>query len=580
MTATRIDPDELLPSNPEGKAASVPEFHDVVIAAINDHADQIELRVVEVTDYGATGDGASDDTAALQRALDDSQGKVLNLRKGKYKVSSTLIITTTCHRIVGALAARAIDGGTEIMYTGTGPLFQIGTDNGHPWDADDYDGPQDQWFENIWLSHGAPDTNLDMGGAIGAYKAGSHAIRDWRGGGIRLRSVGIEHFEYSFWGVQSDINEFDDVISLYSHYGIYAGPRSDQFTIRNLYTFFCDQALTIDGEVNGLRLVDAQIVGCGTATRCAVDIATGASGIRITRPWLEHFQGYTGTDQAGFIAAGITVGYGTNTNSAKRITVDQPIVLTNGVGIANHTRCIVQLGKAYDVRIDRPASPAGISDGLNVDAFVIAPSGTNYDNAHAFAEVTGIDSGFALTSLFLNEGTGTPGFSYIADSGNGGITLYSPYLITAKGPLSATSTLGVTGTATFQGNIIAQLQAFFGSANQTYISNDEINFYYQTNGSATGFINYHGYQAGATQPRDLSIRDGQTNEIAKFGALGKTFSVVGLATLSGGVVTKTKAGAPTDADFINPVDGLIAVDTTNSKIYVRIGGAWKSVTLT
>jgi hypothetical protein len=68
----------------------------------------------------------------------------------------------------------------------------------------------------------------------------------------------------------------------------------------------------------------------------------------------------------------------------------------------------------------------------------------------------------------------------------------------------------------------------------------------------------------------------------QFGNLGN----VGLAptvsfenmTFSGGVsiVPFVKAGIPADGDFLNPTDGMMAIDTTNSKIYVRIGGAWKA----
>jgi hypothetical protein len=44
-----------------------------------------------------------------------------------------------------------------------------------------------------------------------------------------------------------------------------------------------------------------------------------------------------------------------------------------------------------------------------------------------------------------------------------------------------------------------------------------------------------------------------------------------------GFLPFTKAGAPNDFDFIGPADGFVAIDTTNSRIYVRIGGVWKSV---
>ncbi len=48
-----------------------------------------------------------------------------------------------------------------------------------------------------------------------------------------------------------------------------------------------------------------------------------------------------------------------------------------------------------------------------------------------------------------------------------------------------------------------------------------------------------------------------------------------------GVATKTKAGTPTDGDFVTtPPDGTIVVDTTANKIWVRVGGTWKYSTLT
>ena len=49
--------------------------------------------------------------------------------------------------------------------------------------------------------------------------------------------------------------------------------------------------------------------------------------------------------------------------------------------------------------------------------------------------------------------------------------------------------------------------------------------------------------------------------------------------LAGAVATKIKAGAPVDGDFTNPVDGMIAVDSTNNKLWARVGGAWKGVAI-
>ena len=44
-----------------------------------------------------------------------------------------------------------------------------------------------------------------------------------------------------------------------------------------------------------------------------------------------------------------------------------------------------------------------------------------------------------------------------------------------------------------------------------------------------------------------------------------------------------KAGAPGDADFPGggaPLNGTLALDTTNHRLYVRDGGSWKYAALT
>lgn len=59
--------------------------------------------------------------------------------------------------------------------------------------------------------------------------------------------------------------------------------------------------------------------------------------------------------------------------------------------------------------------------------------------------------------------------------------------------------------------------------------------------------------AGATRPRNLFV--------------------------AGAICPKVKAGVPVDGDFTNPTDGMICIDSTDSKIYVRIGGLWKGALL-
>ena len=55
----------------------------------------------------------------------------------------------------------------------------------------------------------------------------------------------------------------------------------------------------------------------------------------------------------------------------------------------------------------------------------------------------------------------------------------------------------------------------------------------------------------------------------------------GHAIFNDGVATIVKAGTFTDADFrATPSSGTMAVDTTASKLWIRFGSTWKSVTLT
>lgn len=57
-----------------------------------------------------------------------------------------------------------------------------------------------------------------------------------------------------------------------------------------------------------------------------------------------------------------------------------------------------------------------------------------------------------------------------------------------------------------------------------------------------------------------------------------TITAFGRGTFTGGVTTLVNAGAITDATFSEtPASGTLAVDTTNSRLYVRVGATWKSV---
>lgn len=50
--------------------------------------------------------------------------------------------------------------------------------------------------------------------------------------------------------------------------------------------------------------------------------------------------------------------------------------------------------------------------------------------------------------------------------------------------------------------------------------------------------------------------------------------------ITNGLSTKQKAGVPVDTDWSPPPpDGTMVIDSTNSKLWARVGGVWKGVAL-
>src|SRR5262245_38154302 len=74
-----------------------------------------------VFDFGATGDGTTDDTAALQHALEAGDG-VLALHKGTYRISQPLVLDLTKQ---GYGAIRGEGGTSRLLMAGPGPALRI-----------------------------------------------------------------------------------------------------------------------------------------------------------------------------------------------------------------------------------------------------------------------------------------------------------------------------------------------------------------------------------------------------------------------------------------------------------------------
>lgn len=379
---------------------------------------------INVKVYGAVGDGTTDDTSAIQAAITANPGTAILLPKGNYKVTSTLHVAAQGCVMLGQLGRRYYHGGTEIRYYGTGPCFEIGTDDGTAWDSLNYNGLQSHRFENFYVVHMAPHTNLSMGGSFGQYKAGSYAFRDWRGGGLMMTNIGISNFEYGTWGIGSDINTYINLVTYFCHYGMYMGPRTDQQSVRDLYAVYCDSAVVIDGAM-GVRFDDAQIVNCGTNTYYPVDIRKGSGSVSFNQGWFEASGGYAGGDGCAFFGIGVNNGglaggFTADTDAVLNVQIHDPIIMNYASDQPTHFKHFVDLGKATGVRIINPIHPqhSGYPATIHFDALVGVPAGMTFNAADAQGTIEGISSSATLAKIYENLGSGTPS---VVTTFNGGV---------------------------------------------------------------------------------------------------------------------------------------------------------------
>lgn len=155
-------------------------------------------------------------------------------------------------------------------------------------------------------------------------------------------------------------------------------------------------------------------------------------------------------------------------------------------------------------------------------------------NRNIYRDILLVPNGNTWTDLVRHDGTGTgtgatdfhvgefvigenTGAAEWYVNGSTGVSCRRGANLTQVGDLSATgsSTLGsgagdvldVNGSLTKFGSVID---------GGVYVFEDEIGFAFGTNATASGFINFHGFNHLSAQFRDLSIRDGKTAEVCLF----------------------------------------------------------------
>ena len=105
---------------------------DTVAAHVADH-NQLHAKanyVFDVTDFGATGDGATDDTAAIQAAIDACEtagGGTVLMPTGDYRITAQLTVPTLTNIVGMGTGLHSGSGGTRILpETTSQAVFKIG----------------------------------------------------------------------------------------------------------------------------------------------------------------------------------------------------------------------------------------------------------------------------------------------------------------------------------------------------------------------------------------------------------------------------------------------------------------------
>ena len=92
----------------------------------NATGNQIKLSsLIDVRTYGAKGDGVTDDSAAIQAAINAAAGRAVLLSAGDYLVNTGLTVGTNSH-LVGAPGATLLAGANAITVLATAAGFRSG----------------------------------------------------------------------------------------------------------------------------------------------------------------------------------------------------------------------------------------------------------------------------------------------------------------------------------------------------------------------------------------------------------------------------------------------------------------------
>lgn len=221
-----------------------------------------------VTDFGATGNGTTNDTTALKTAVAaaSSQGKKLYLPPGTYRLEEEIILPA------GFVLQGAGMWKTELIFSRAA--------------NSDYAGQALGGFKGTGSNTVVRD--LYMRSAQSARSRGYHALKGFWGTGSLIENVWAEHFETGAW-----IADFSNDGSIYT----------DGLIMRNcrLRNAFADGVNYASGTRNSV-VENTHVRGCGDD-----GLATYAAGRTLNKPTTRNIQFRYNTIECVYRAGGIGI---------------------------------------------------------------------------------------------------------------------------------------------------------------------------------------------------------------------------------------------------------------------------------
>jgi len=198
-----------------------------------------ELMAVSVKSYGATGDGVTDDTAAVQAAMDkaNASGRPLYFPPGTYLISDSITLSSTSLKVCGAGYASIIDIGTNAI-----AAFKL-----------DLLVTPSQQIEHIFEDLFIKGDDATPGQQFLNYKSGAMANYGDRNGAPYMSRVNCRGIECYFYDRGSILPSIRDCILFLTPGGLVSdGDVAPSSTQLIMFGVDCDHNELFDGTAGGI----------------------------------------------------------------------------------------------------------------------------------------------------------------------------------------------------------------------------------------------------------------------------------------------------------------------------------------